>query len=177
MTYRADLDALVARHATLQAEIARKQRELAEVAGMIAETRQLEQAESYFAHAPDLRRRQLRHLAAGVLAVTMISGAAIGSAATDEDSLPTVGEAVQAAVARVDAIQARREAWHRLAAEVEALRVCGLMPVVAANKDGAATAQRPRPQTAWVLGSNVPARGKLWSGVQVAASLAREYER
>lgn len=167
MTYRDDLAALTARHATLQLEIGRKQRELAEVAGMLAEARHLEQAESYFDRAPELRRRERRHLLAGALAVTLCLGTGLGYAtAATADLRPDVGQTMQSAIAKLDEMRASHERAQRLKAEIEALKVLGLIPVIDPNardgKTGKPVRVRLRSLPAWTMGSPLPARGTLW---------------
>jgi hypothetical protein len=168
MTYRDDHAALTARHTNLLLEIGRKQRELAEVAGMLAEARHLEQAESYFDRAPELRRRERRHLLAGALAVTLCLGTGLGyaTAAAAADARPDVGQALQRTIAKLDAVRASHERDQRLKAEVEALKVLGLIPVLDLNardgKTGKTARVRLRSLPAWTMGSPLPARGTLW---------------
>jgi len=177
MTYRDDLEALTARQASLQAELTRKQRELAHVTGLLAEARGVEQAEAYFERAPDLRRSPRRHLAVGALVMTLGSGALVGAAsAADEGSHHrTTQEAVERSVARLEAHRARHEQTRRLAAELDALRTLHLIPVVAPTAPpvrGLELTQHNPPLPAWILGSSVPARGSLWTG-----SLPRKDDR
>lgn len=177
MTYRSDLDALAARHATLEAELGRRRRELAEVTGMLAEARQMEQAEQAFAGGmPDLRRRPQRHLFAIALAVTLGTGASVGVAAADE--VGSRREVVGAAKEGAGRVRMPRvmtaEDMLRMEAELEALRAIGLVAVVAPNYPaggrvvvrGVQRAEREpkaeRPTVAWTLGTNVPVRGSLW---------------
>ncbi len=178
MTYRADLDAHTARHTNHQLESRRKQRELAEVAGMLAEARHLDQAERYFDRAPELRRRERRHLLAGALAVTLCMGTGLGYA-TSAAATPRIDAVhpLQAAAAKLDAMRASHERAQRLTAELEALRVLGLIPVVAPNaRDGKAAKVRLRSLPAWTMGSPLPARGTLWP-VSTASSAAGKDER
>lgn len=176
MSYRDDLDALTSRQAALQAELGRKQRELAQLTGLIAEARQVEQAESYFDRAPDLRRRRRFHVIAGALVVLLVSGVALGAAsAAEETSHPETAGLVQGAIARLQANRARHEQLVRLYAELEALRTLHLIPVVAPATPavrGLDLSQHSPPLPAWVLGSSVPVRGSLWTG-----SLARKDDR
>jgi hypothetical protein len=164
MSYRDDLDALTARHTNLQLEIGRKQRELAEVAGMLVEARRLDQAECYFDRAPELRRRERRHLLAGALAVTLCMGTGLGYATSAAASAGIdAAHPVQEAIVKIDALRAKHERAQRLTAEIEALRVLGLIPVVAPNaRDGKGAKVRLRSLPAWTLGSPLPARGTLW---------------
>jgi hypothetical protein len=166
MTYRDDLDALTARHATLQAELGRKQRELAELTEMLEEAGRVNQAERYFERRPELRRA--RHpLLVGALVTTVAFGAALGYGAV-------AGTGAAAAAAEVTACAMPRSAAslplrspeqvQRLKAEIEALQVLGLIPVVAPEGRRVALAKADRREPAWILGSSVPARGSLWSG-------------
>ena len=128
MTYRDDLDALSARHSALQSEVARKQRELAEVTTLLAEAQQVDQAEAHFSTAPVLRRRQRRHLFAGALIALLASGAVLGSMAS---SSPEPGADTQAAIAdNVSSAAARTwkaaELADRRKAAYEALKQIGL---------------------------------------------------
>lgn len=136
MTYRDDAAALAARQATLQAELCRKQRELAEVTSMLAEARRVEQAESYFEHAPDLRRRQRRHLSiAAVLVLLITGGAAFAAVAAAGDRTEAVSEPRAAKLrirpARVSPARVSPEYLERMKAQDEAFRALGLIPVVA----------------------------------------------
>jgi hypothetical protein len=168
MSYRDDLDALTARQASLEAELGRKQRELAQVTGLIAEARQVEQAESHFERAPDLRRSQKLHLVVGALVLTLGSGAAVGAAAaTAEAPRPQAAGLVRGTLARLAANRVRLEQARRLHAELEALRTLHLIPMVAPNAPnvrGLELAQHSPPLPAWILGSGVPVRGSLWTG-------------
>jgi hypothetical protein len=142
MAYRDDLAALTARHATLQAELRHRQRELAGVAALIAEARRLDQAETYFERAPALRRRARRHLAAAALVAIALTGGALGATMADTGWAPVGAPApalgaARPALAGVDRTggAAPIRIWssdpERLAAELEALAVLGLIPVVA----------------------------------------------
>jgi hypothetical protein len=164
MTYRDDLDALAARHAALEAEVARKQRELAEVASLLAEAKRVDQAEAHFARAPVLRRRQRRHLIVGALAAVLASGGALGYAASLEPEPAVDGPCLphSAAAARARAQQAAERADRRLAA-YEALQQIGLT----AKKDAVA---KQRAEQAGVPFDQYLYREEL-------ASLAREHER
>ena len=176
MTYRSDLDALTARQVSLQAELDRKQRELAEISGMLAEVRRVEQAESYFEGAPEQLRRRRLHLVAGALAVTLVSGTALGAVSSVvEDSRRTATEVVDRALAKLEAGRTAHERAQRLRAEVEALQALHLIPVVAPNA-GIRLAERSRRAPAWLLGSGVPVRGSLWQP-PTPESLARKDQR
>jgi hypothetical protein len=126
MTYRDNADAIAARHATLTAELAQKQRELDEVTAMLADVRRADQAESYFERAPDLRRRQKHHLAAAGLILALFCGGALGaevSAAKHSHRVQAVEQ--EARLVRIRSTQATRESAQRLRAEIEALRALG----------------------------------------------------
>ena len=156
MTYRADVDALTARQATLQVELGRKQRELAEVSGMLDEARQVRRAEDHFARAPDLWRRQRSHLLVGALVVVLGSGVALGAAAASEvDARRATAEELHGRLVRIRNNRASQEQSQRLQAELEALRVLGLRPVPAAER-GIALATPARPRASWTLGSTLP---------------------
>jgi hypothetical protein len=163
MTYRDDLDALAARHATLQAELGRKQRELTEVSGMLAEAREARRAESYF-HAPDLRRRQRRHLMAAAMVVTLGCGAAVGAAAATEPGWPHTGTAQpRGHLVRIRTNQASQEQAHRMQAEVEAMRALGLLPGDPSERE-VAVAKRVRPRLLWNVSPSLPP-GAPWDRV------------
>jgi hypothetical protein len=134
MTYRDDAQALAARQATLEAELFRKQRELAEVTSMLAEARRVEQAESYFERAPDLRRRQRHHLAiAAVLALLITGGAGFAAVAAAGHRAEEVSSAVgepRPAKARPRPARVSPEYLERMKAQDEAFRALGLIPVV-----------------------------------------------
>lgn len=130
MTYRDDLDALAARHAALESEVARKQRELAEVTSLLAEAKQVDQAEAHFSRAPVLRRRQRRHLLVGALAAVLASGAALGYASSLKAEDPHADARAALIFERAEAVAARAQqaaerADRRLAA-YEALKEIGL---------------------------------------------------
>jgi hypothetical protein len=159
MTYRDDLDALAARQATLQAELGRKQRELAEVSGMLAEAREAQRPERYF-HAPDLRRRPRRHLIAAAMVVTLGSGAAAGAVAATDPGWPPTGsaEVPRGHLVRIRTNQASLAQAQRAQAELEALRALGLLPIDPSDPSarGLAVAKRIRPQPLWHIGPSLP---------------------
>jgi len=156
MTYRDDLDALAARQATLQAELGRKQRELAEVSGMLDEAREARRPESYF-HAPDLRRRPRRHLIAAAMVVTLGSGAAAGAVAATDPGWPPTGaiQEPRGTLVRIRTNRASQEQAQRAQAELDALRAVGLLPVDPSER-GLAVAKRIRPQPLWHIGPSLP---------------------
>jgi len=165
MTYRDDLDALTARHASLEAELERKQRELAEITEMLAEAGRVRQAESYFERAPDLRRRQRRHLVVGALVVMLGSGAALGAAASAaKQSHRAEAAQMETRLVRIRSTLAARADARRLQAELEALRALDLIPVVAPGGSGVALVKSRGPE--------LPAPGPL-----ARQSAAREDER
>ena len=177
MTYRDDLDALTARHTSLQLELGQKQRELAEVAGMLVEARRLEQAESHFDRLPALHRRERRHALAGALAVTLCLGAGLGYATTAAaDSRVDADPMLQRMVAKVEAVRVKHERAQRLKAEIEALQVLGLIPIVDPTAPGGKMRVKTRPMPAWTMGSPLPARGTLWP-VSTVSSPAAEDQR
>lgn len=138
MSYRADADALAARRATLLTEVARKQRELADVSAMLAEVREVEQAETYFEQAPARGRRQMRNVMAASLGALLLSGGLLGAAvataaAPQEARAEAVGLRVRSTPTRITP-----EGLERRKAEVEALRTLGLIPIVAPCKGEAA---------------------------------------
>jgi len=162
MTYRNDLDALTARQATLQAELGRKQRELDEVSGMLAEVRRVEERGRGLEHTPDLRRRHRLQLMVGALVVTLGSSAAMAAAAaTVPDTRRPTAELVERMVAKVQRAHAAHERAQRLRAELEALQVLHLIPVIAPTAR-AGTSTEYYPRVGWTLGSRLQVRGSLW---------------
>lgn len=125
MTYRADLDALVARHAALELEVSQKQRELAQTAALLAEARQVDQAACHFDRAPSIQRRQQRHLIVGALAVALGGGAVLGYA-TESSAEPAMRPEARAAELTQRVSAAVQRADRRLA-EYDALREMGLV--------------------------------------------------
>lgn len=129
MTYRDDFDALSARHAVLQSEVARKQRELAEVTTLLAEAQQVDQAEAHFSTAPVLRRRQRRHLFAGALIALLASVAVLGSMSAssaepaEDTRAASIADNVSSAAART---WKAAELADRRKAAYEALQQIGL---------------------------------------------------
>jgi D-serine deaminase-like pyridoxal phosphate-dependent protein len=126
MTYRDDLDALAARHAALETEVARKRRELDEVASMLVEAHRIDKAEAHFARPPAARRRHGRYLVLGALVAMGIgSGAAMSAVAgtTAEASTPRAGAADK--MIAVHAWTAAQRAERRKAA-YDALQEIGL---------------------------------------------------
>lgn len=121
MSYRDDLDALAARHAALEIEIAQKERELAAVAALLADARRVDRAATHFETAPLRRRRSERRILAAALGVGLACSAAVGYGSTrDTDVLPhthiSISELtghISAALAQVDREYAVREA-HRV---------------------------------------------------------------
>jgi hypothetical protein len=177
MTYRDDLDALSARHTNLQLEIGRKQRELAEVAGMLADAHRLDQAESHFGRVPALRRRERRHLVAGALAVSLCLGAGLSYATNAvADSRVDTEHAVNPLVAKIEALRTKHERTQRLKAEIEALQTLGLIPIVDPGSPRGKRWVKTSPMPAWTLGSPLPARGTLWP-VSTAISPAGKDKR
>ncbi|HWU88926.1 MAG TPA: hypothetical protein VN253_16785, partial [Kofleriaceae bacterium] len=160
-----DLDALAARHAALEAEVARKQRELDEVTALLAEARRVDQAEAHFARAPALRRRQWRHLIAGALVAGLASGAALGAMSGPLAEASTPGRAAAARDAAsfiaVHTWTAAQRADRRKAVQ-EALQQLRSAKDDAAARKRAKTAGRPFDPYLY--------REEL-------ASLAREHER
>ncbi len=179
MTYRDDLEALAARQASLQADVDRKQRELADVRGMLAEARRVEQAESELDRAPDLRRHARRQLAIGALLVTLGTGAGVGAAATtDASSSETASAEVRGMLVRVRTTRHSLQQAERRRAEFEALRALGLIPVLDEDGRPIGLERRTRRVPAWTLGPAVPAMGSPWDRVaRTAGSPAREDER
>jgi hypothetical protein len=172
MTYRDDLDALTARQTALEVELGRKQRELAQVTGLIAEARQAQQVESRFERMPDLLRPQRLHLLVGALVLTLGSSAAIAAATvTDQGPPPNIPQLVQRSIDRIQANRARLEQAPRLRAELEALRTLHLIPVIAPNTREVALGKQLRGHPVWILGSGMPASGSLW------AASTHEHER
>lgn len=168
MTYRADLEALTARQASLQAELGRKQRELAEVTGMLDEARRLRGAEAYFERAPALRQRQLRHLIAGALVAVLGSGAALGAAAAaaGADCRRATAESQRLRIVRIRdrAEQAEARAL-RLRAELAALRLQAQELGPAREADPAVAAVSPaRRLPLWKLSATLPP-GAPWDRV------------
>jgi hypothetical protein len=164
MTYRADVDALTARQVSLQTELGRKQRELAEVSGMLDEARRVHRAEDYFARAPDLWRRQRRQLLVGALVVALGSGVALGAAAASEaDARRAAAAELHGRLVRIRDNRAVQAQSQRLQAELEALRALGLRPVPAADR-GIALASPAHPRPSWRLGSTLPP-GAPWDRV------------
>jgi hypothetical protein len=143
MTYRDNADALAARHATLTAELAHKQRELDEVTAMLADARRADQAATYFERAPDLRRRQKHHLAAAGLIVALLCGGGLGAAVSSAKHSHRVQAAeLETRLVQIRSTQAAREATQRLRAEIEALRALG-GPLAEARLGKVARAPRP----------------------------------
>ncbi len=135
MSYRDDVDALAARHATLTTELAHKQRELDEVAAMLADVRRADQAASYFERVPDLRRRQLHNLAATALILALVSGGALAaSVSAAKQSHQAQAELLESRLVRIRSTQAARLDAQRLRAEVEALLAAGAPPAAAPRK-------------------------------------------
>ena len=164
MTYRADVDALTARQASLQAELGRKQRELAEVSGMLDEARRVHRAEDYFARAPELWRRQRRNLLVGALVVALGSGVALGAAAAHEvDARRAAAEELHGRLVRIRDNRAVKVQSQRLQAELEALRALGLRPIPASER-ALAQISPGRTRPAWTLGSTLPP-GAPWDRV------------
>jgi hypothetical protein len=124
MSYRANLDALAARHAALARDLTAKQRELRELTALIAEARQLDEAEAWLCAPPASRRRRARRTAATAIALVLVV----------TGGLWAVGGSPQPATAR-DACAARAaEAIGRAelaAARHEALRAAGALPATA----------------------------------------------
>ena len=144
MTYRDDLDALTARHAALQVDVAKKQRELAEVGALLAEARRVDQAETHFARQPALRRRQRRHLIAGALIALVAGGAALGATSAQSDagvchmSLHTNEWTAAVTRARIAAAEAERRIAVREA----------LDRILASSREAAAARRAARARTA-----------------------------
>jgi hypothetical protein len=162
MTYRDDLDALAARHAALESEVARKQRELAEVTSLLAEATQVDQAEAHISRAPVLQRRQRRHLMVGALAAVLASGGALGYASSLERAASEAAARAAVAAATARAQQAAVRADRRLAA-YEALKQIGLT----ATEDAVAQKRARR--------AGVPFEQYVYRAEY--ASLAREQKR
>jgi len=76
MAYRRDLDALEARHAALDAEVAAKRRERDQVGEMLHDAHEKERAAivqaDIDAGGPEWRRRRVIHIVIGVLAVVVL---------------------------------------------------------------------------------------------------------
>jgi hypothetical protein len=164
MTYRADVDALTARQAALQAELDRKQRELTEISGMLDEARNVRKAEDYFARAPDLWRRQRRRLLTGALIAVLGGGMALGAAAAAEaDAHRATADELRGRLVRIRDHHTAQAQSQRFQAELEALRALGLRPVPA-DERGIALARPSRVVPAWRLGSTLPP-GAPWDRV------------
>lgn len=131
MSYRDDLDALAARHAALEVEIAAKERELAAVASMLAEARRLDRAAEHFAHAPVKRRRSERRILAAAFGVGLACCAAVGYASTTECaerpeiSISELTGRISAVIAGID----------RDRAAFDALKVIGKRPACERPRD------------------------------------------
>lgn len=145
MTYRDDAAALAARHATLQAELGQKQRELDEAALMLADARRVEQAASYFERAPELRRRQWRHLGLAAVVVVLVGGGALAAAASAAKQARQVeAQEQETRLVRIRSTLAARADAQRLQAELEALRVVVARPAADPDPRGARPATRLR---------------------------------
>ena len=111
---------------------------------MLGETRRVEQAERYFERAPDLRRRQRRHLTIAALLVLILSGGALGAAvASAKNARPA--EPQPQPLVEPRGIPRHRlpvrisyDDLNRMRAQVEALNVLGLIPVVPPSPESAA---------------------------------------